>query len=358
MMVFAMAVALGCTAAGAYADEDDALLPDGLTPHMRDAAGGRVDWTGGYILARGEGRARGVTDRDRAMAKRAAELVAARNALAIASGLPIDGRMRFVNIRNGQVRLQGVVKGHKTVSEDWRPEAKPPTCVVEVRVPLWGVKGVASVVYTRQCRQNQGVHRHALTGASADVSDVVLVIDARGMDVEPCLFPVIAEPDGNRLYDVSTMSRQQGQVVPPLRYAETTMTYSELRAARDGVAGESPLALLLASGRATSWAMCRLEDPATQPATQPATSQPTSKPDNQKRQRRRRVVKAVKTPGPDKTRIVLTKEDAERLSKDPEGASLLRSGQVVVVVDSVAAGIEGRLNGGIDDRILALRSER
>jgi len=55
----------------------------------------------------------------------------------------------------------------------------------------------------------------------------------------------------------------------------------------------------------------------------------------------------------DRTKIVLTKQDAEKLRNTAKGANLLRSGRVIVVVDSVAAGIEGRLDVGPEDRTFA-----
>ena len=71
--------------------------------------------------------------------------------------------------------------------------------------------------------------------------------------------------------------------------------------------------------------------PASGPTTQPKKTEP------RQRRRRRVVVKAVGVSGEQKTQVVLTREDAEKLRRSPEGASLLRAGRVVVVVDSAAA---------------------
>ena len=79
-------------AGAAWADGNEAefVLPAGLSPHVRPVKDGRINWTEGFILAEGKGKGSGRkrADQDRLMAKRAAELVAARNALLIADGIP------------------------------------------------------------------------------------------------------------------------------------------------------------------------------------------------------------------------------------------------------------------------------
>ncbi len=76
-----------------------------------------------------------------------------------------------------------------------------------------------------------------------------------------------------------------------------------------------------------------------------ATSQPTTRPVGKSRRRakRRMVVRAVAVAGGGKTEVVLTQEDVDRIRRSPEGASALRQAQVVIVVNSAAAGTEGRL---------------
>ncbi|MFQ5429415.1 MAG: hypothetical protein ACE5E1_03805 [Phycisphaerae bacterium] len=349
----------------------DPPLPAGLTPHVRGVNQGQVDWAGGFIIATGTGKAEGRTDRDRLMARRAGTLVAARNALAIALGLRLDDKGRFADVRNGEVHLRGVLKKHRRVSSDWRPDKTPPECIVKLKVPIWGVKGVASVVYAGQ-RQAAlaGGRRLALSRVKQDVSGEVLVIDARGTGLEPCLFPSVTTERGGLIYDVATLSAPREPAAPVVRYVETAMTLEELRArashSRDGrgaMAPGGPEAVLVA---ARPLPTNRLAFPrpallcASAPAgPQSASSRPTSRPTTQPttkpvRRRRRRVVRAVKASGHNKTRIVLTKEDADRLRRSPEGASLLRSGRVVVVVDSVAAGIEGRRPAEERDGALAL----
>jgi hypothetical protein len=56
------------------------------------------------------------------------------------------------------------------------------------------------------------------------------------------------------------------------------------------------------------------------------------------------VVRAAQATGEEKTEVVLTREDVDRIRRSPEGASALKNAHVVIVVDSAAAGTEGFLN--------------
>ena len=347
----------------------EAFLPAGLKSCVQGVQGGHVDWTCGHVIAEGRGQAPGRTDKDKFMARRAAEVVAARNALAIAAGLRIDDEGGFADIEDAEIQLQGIIRGHETISIDWRPQNQPPECIVKMKVPLWGLKSVASVIYANQQQKTLESRRQRLTLAPCrdDDSDEVLVIDARGLGIRPCLFPVVSQADGAVLYDVCTVSGEAcARVSPPVRYAESDLTHMALAAQRglrpqpkgprdqgtEGSRGRwQPLRLQLSCGTGVLQSL-RDDDK----RKKHATSRPTTKPS--KTTRRRRVVKAVKAAGKNKTEIVLTKEDAEKLRKDPQGAALLRAGRVVVVVDSVAAGIEGRLDERPGDMELALSNKR
>jgi len=348
-------------------------LPPGMRPHLRPVPGGLIDWANGLILAEGVGKARGRTEKDRLMAKRAGEVTAARNALAMTLGLRIDGRGRFADLGFGEVHIRGVLKGHKTVSVDWRPNATPPECVVIIEAPIWGAKAAASIVSANAVRVAQR-RRHARLAPEKigqHAIEEILVIDARGLKIEPCLFPTVEEQGGAVLYDVATIKLVGQPARPPIRYVETTLSFEELRTSRRSINSDAVLAKAHLGDAAiptltpavatfstgnplllTGTAPALVDSP---PPGKRAASQPTSKPVRRPR-RRRRVIKAVKTAGANKTKIVLTKKDAERLRKSVEGANLLRSGRVIVVVDSVVAGIQGRMDVTPGSRILA-RSE-
>ena len=177
------------------ATTNDSPLIGGFADHLVAAQGGRIDWTNGYILADGLGYAEGVDKQQELLAERAATVVAARNALAIAQGIRLDAWAAVGDAPDGQVRLEGIVKGHKIIDSRWQPQADPPSCHVVLRVPLWGIKSVASVFSKSQSirLRRAPAGRSRLPFSRAEVSDFVLVVDARGLKLTPCLFPCLVE---------------------------------------------------------------------------------------------------------------------------------------------------------------------
>ncbi|MBK8270447.1 MAG: hypothetical protein IPK83_20000 [Planctomycetes bacterium] len=271
--------------------------------------------------------------------------------------IKVDDKGQLSGIRNGQVRLEGVVKGHKTYLVQWQPNDNPPRCKVKIRVPIWESRAASSVIYEQQrgAALRRG-GRVALINQQMNVDEVYLVIDARGSGIEPCLFPVVTDNTGRVIYDVSTIRVGPAQMPSPVQYVETRMTIDQLEAWADLGFDESMLAggedlvetgsemfarEMFGNGFGSQLALPML-GPEQSGGMKPAASQPSTRPADGGKRRRKRVVKAVKMPAKGETKIVLTKEDAEKLRTTPEGASLLRSGRVIVVVDSVAAGIQGR----------------
>lgn len=322
-------------------------LPPGLTAHVRPVAGGFIDWAEGFILAEGKGIAESRDEQGQLMAQRAATVDASRNALAIALGVPLDGKALVEGAGDARVRIQGVIRGHQVKDSEWFPNETPPRARVVLRVPFWGAKGVATVFYEKQrSAAARRANRLSLIAEEVDVSEAVLIIDARGRKTAPCLFPVVTDEQGRVVYDVSRIARDGRDRGPVVRYVESRLTFQELSALFE----EPTLQPRLAS-----------HQPGDPPPPASAAGKPTSLPTTQpgakdapgKRQRRRIVVKAADAGAASGTQIVLTAEDAEALRQTPEGASLLRSGRVVVVVDSAAAGIEGRGPAAEDEAQIA-----
>jgi hypothetical protein len=260
-------------------------------------------------------------------------MAAARNALAMARGIRIDSTGKVADLADGVVRVRGVIRGHKTVETRWVANADPPECMATLRVPLWGLEGVASA-FARGCRYRMAEsksQRIELTAKQADVGDLVLVLDGRGLELSPCLFPCVVDTDGRVLYDLTTMPPATAPSTAPVRYVETAMSYEQLEAR---LRYKAPFWFLPASHSVQAIA-------ASKPALRPAASRP-SKP-VRRRAKRRMAVRVTALAGRERTQLVLTKADAERLRRSSEAASALRKAQVLVVVDPAAAGTEGRL---------------
>jgi len=330
VLAFAVAAACPSSAMGQATG-----LPAGLTAHVQPVAGGFIDWADGAILAEGKGIAETRDEQGQLMAQRAATVDASRNALAIALGVPLDGKVLVGGAGDAHVKIQGVIRGHQVKDSEWFPHETPPRARVILRVPFWGAKGVATVFYEKQRSvAARRANRLPLIAENVDVSDSVLIIDARGRKTVPCLFPIVTDEQGSIIHDVSRIAGDGRDRGPVVRYVESRLPFRELSALFDEPALQPRLASCQPVDSTPARAASR---PTSAPATQPGTPDASAK-----RQRKRIVVKAADAGAASGTQIVLTAEDAEALRQTPEGASLLRSGRVVVVVDSAAAGIEGR----------------
>ena len=348
VMSLGLALMLVVAVSPARAQTDTASaapLTGGFVDHVQPADIGVIDWTNGYILADGIAYAEGTDKQQELLADRAACVVAARNALAIAKGIRINDSMVIGDQKDALVRVEGRIKGHKVIESHWRPDADPPTCRVVLRVPLWGVKSVASVfVRNEQQRVRRSRERRCgLRVDRVDISDFVLVLDARGLDLAPCLFPVVTDIDGRRLYDLTTRSGTALQLEAPVRYVQSDLPYEQLQArVESGV----PWGVVFAAYRPGIGDVGQRNAgaPSAGPAP-PTTTQPTTQPGRASRRRakRRMAVQVAQVDGAQRAQLVLTREDAERLRRSPEAAEALRTAQVLVVVDAPAAGTEGRM---------------
>ncbi len=119
----------------------------------------RVDWTGGFYYAQGFGvPPRDVLDRYRSAAagekekvlaqarmlsKRAAELDAWRNAVRLAARVRLDGERR---VGDATQKLTAEIVGMETLGGEWVTNAATPFFRIQVKVPLWGVKGVVATL--------------------------------------------------------------------------------------------------------------------------------------------------------------------------------------------------------------------
>ena len=324
-----------------HAFADQPPLTGGFIDHLQATPGGRIDWTSGYILAEGVGYGQGVDKQQELLAERAATVVAARNALAMAKGIRLDAWTAVGDMGEGQVRLEGIVKGHKIVESRWEPQADPPACHVVLRVPLWGVKSVSSVFRKSQSARlrRARAERSRLPVGRADVSDFVLVLDARGLKLRPCLFPCVVDQNGRVIYDLNTLTPESAARKALARYVESSQPFEHLQAALRSQYG---VRLLLARYQPVGdGPEDRLEPaPTSRPTSQPS-SQPAGK--GKRRAKRRMVLRGAEATGAARTQLVLTREDVERLRRSPEGAAALHNAQVLIVVDAAAAGTEGRL---------------
>ena len=223
---------------------------------------------------------------------------------------------------------------------------RSPQFQVRIRVPLWGVRGVGSVFL------RDSVGRVAARGVpiamvepAADVSEVVVLIDARGRGLQACLYPSVVDDGGRRVHDVGTLSSELAALRPPVRFVQSSASFETLQSR---VTDGSGFFLMPASRNPLEAMERRYADGGSGAGV---ASQPTG--EVKRRAKRTLAVRSAMGGGRSPTEIVLTKADAEKLAKSPEAAGAMKNSQVLVVVDAAAAGTEGRLPTLEFDRVVS-----
>lgn len=308
-----MIAAIPCFGAAPAASGQSAPIPPGYRPHVYTTAGGSIDWARGEIVAEGIGRAKSGRDQDRRMAERAAEVVAARNAALMALGLFMDRSNMLRDMKDGEVHLEAMLAGHEVTSLKWEDAANPPVCSVQLRLPMWGVKSVASLVFEQQRTWARASARMPLAPPriGEPEADEVLIIDARGLNLLPCMFPIVVNSDGRVLYNFAGRSQVHGDILPVLHYVEV-----------------DPAAMAAAPKTESNEDM-KSEDRATTRPADRASPGLAELPVG----RNQIHVRAMKAGGTTRADIVLRRDDCKRLADSAQVTRLLKYGRVLVVVD-------------------------
>ena len=183
--------------------------------------GGQINWTTGQVVVVGTGRAKSDSPQDIVMAKRAARVVAARNAILAMRGVRAGREGAFKNLREGEISGEGVLRCFSEKSDTFDKSTSLAT--VTLLAPLNGIstltlmkpQGGVSVFELAGLRRVQAPRPTpdltAASGADAAPSaegdahnflptSETFVIDARGTGLVPsAILTVIRKsgPDGN-----------------------------------------------------------------------------------------------------------------------------------------------------------------
>lgn len=253
---------------------------------------GGVDWTTGVVSATGLGAPpENAVNRAqaRAMAERAAFIVATRNLLEVVKGIRVDSATLVENfIVSSDViktEVSGFVQGAQIMKKQVNPDGS-----VEVLV---GVKLTGDLLNTLLPKQTGGGQpipvlppaeapsAPPLAQAPSGAAFTGLIVDARGTGVRPAMAPKIRNQEGREVYGSAFVNRQY--------------------AVEQGMVGY-------------------LKDLAAAQANSRVTDRPL-------------LVKALKTDGPNKTDLVISNSDAQVLHGMKEHLSFLEKARVMVVLD-------------------------
>jgi hypothetical protein len=241
---------------------------------------GKVDWTTGVITAVGIGAPPAQpanAAQARAMAERAAQVVALRNLLEAVKGVRVDSTTLVENfmVTSDAIRTEvsGYVQGAMVMDKKYMSDGS-----VEVTVGMKLTGALAdSLLPKGPLTQPTGISGAATPGQAY----TGLIVDARGLGVRPAMVPKIINEDGKEVYGSAWVNRDY--------------------AVREGMVGY-------------------LKDPAAAQANPRVTDKPL-------------MVKAVKVSGDGRVDLVITNADAAMLHGAAQNLSFLEKCRVIVLVD-------------------------
>lgn len=242
---------------------------------------GKVDWTTGVITAVGIGAPPAEPANPaqaRAMAERAAQVVAYRNLLEAVKGVRVDSTTTVENfmVTSDVIRtdVSGIIQGATVMDKKYMSDGS-----VEVTVGMKLTGALADALLPKTLPTPA-----ASTPPSASAAGQIytgLIVDARGLGVRPAMAPKIMNEDGKEIYGSAYISRDY--------------------AVREGMAGY-------------------LKDPIAAQANPRVADKPL-------------LVKAVKASGDARVDMTISNADAAAIQSAAQNLSMLEKCRVIILVD-------------------------
>ena len=244
---------------------------------------GKVDWTTGVLTAVGIGAPPAQpanAAQARAMAERAAQVVAYRNLLEAVKGVRVDSTTTVENfiVTSDVIRTEvsGIIQGAMIMDKKYMSDGS-----VEVTVGMKLTGALADALLPKTLPTPPTGLTGTLPPGTPGQLYTGLIVDARGLGVKPAMAPKILNEDGKEVYGSAWINRDY--------------------AVREGMVGY-------------------LKDPV-QAQTNPRVA---DKP---------LMVKALKVAGDARVDMVITNADAAMLHNASENLSMLQKCRVIILVD-------------------------
>ena len=183
------------------------------TAVVEQVGAGEIDWETGVIRVMGYGAApRGLPGAvGRLLAQRAAKADAYRNALEVIEGVRVRSETLVENytVVSDEIRLsmQGFIKGGRFERVSFDMEN---TCEIMLVLPLGGEKGLSSLLFNtvQQLPTTPTAPPVEILPRPTEITRryTGIVIDTRGLDVKPALYPQVFDVDGYLLYGPAMVS--------------------------------------------------------------------------------------------------------------------------------------------------------
>lgn len=185
-----------------YAFADDSKSP--LVENVSDSA--KLDWNKSVIKVTGSGvpPEKGTLAQKRTMAIRAARIDAYRQLLEAVNGIHVSSETvvkDFVTESDTiKTKVEGLLKGFEQVGE---PRYMSDGSVeIDVQVRLFGKESLASVLMPEEIKK---IKNDTIPDTKIEPKEVAeeytgVIIDCKGVDVEPAMSPALYDSDGSQVY--------------------------------------------------------------------------------------------------------------------------------------------------------------
>ncbi len=244
---------------------------------------GKVDWTTGVITAVGIGAPPAQpanAAQARAMAERAAQVVAYRNLLEAVKGVRVDSTTTVENfmVTSDVIRTEvsGIIQGATVMDKKYMSDGS-----VEVTVGMKLTGALADALLPKGPTSPPAAPGVPGSAPAAGQLYTGLVVDARGLGIRPAMAPRILNEDGKEVYGSAWISRDY--------------------AVREGMVGY-------------------LKEPAAAQTNPRVADKPL-------------MVKAIKTSGDARVDAVISNADAAALQSASQNLSMLEKCRVIILVD-------------------------
>ncbi len=192
-------------------DLHEMILAGGnFEPIIEETDRASINWTTGEILASGTARIGGYSRSAMLKAKRAARLIAARNAVLALHDLRPGTDGRFTNLKTGNISAEVIVKHFKVKSG--KLNRKQRTYTTTMSLPIHGISGAVSTL---------GLQSSTPAGDMIFVGEGdadVIIIDARLSRFKPCATLTIKSATGRVLFSAANVPANERMTYRPAVY--------------------------------------------------------------------------------------------------------------------------------------------
>ncbi len=275
VVIVLLALTTGSASAQLMGTIKDVIEPAGST--------GKVDWTTGVITAVGIGAPPAQpanAAQARAMAERAAQVVAYRNLLESVKGVRVDSTTTVENFMVTsdviKTEVSGIIQGAMVMDKKYMSDGS-----VEVTVGMKLSGALADTLLPKGSATPPAITAPPAGSQASGQLYTGLIVDARGLGARPAMAPKILNEEGKEVYGSAWINREY--------------------AVREGMVGY-------------------LKDPAAAQTNPRVTDKPL-------------MVKAIKVSGDARVDTVISNADAAMLQSASQNLSMLEKCRVIILVD-------------------------